>query len=240
MRLRMFTDAGLDAAVLVLADLRAGNCESADGLLNDESCTVDLGVRFTKPDLAEVPTRFKLALWLSQLLDSSKLERTLLVQPGLWTWLSLCLIDVLAPITSSRRKWMADDARYLFRRGDFRKSYRHLLAGPYFMARAHLDSIDALRAVLATPPSAPGELYEQLSSRQPIFMSAGALEASSRMFWDPSTSNLKRGVSTAGAGGARRLADVLMQLDVTHDLVECEADYLLQLLPREFARWQRG
>lgn len=239
MRLRAFTEDGIEDAAKVLSAMRSGREDELDTVLEDDDRTFDLGVRFTVPSAAMVRSRFKLGLWLSQTLDNPNLERSTLLLPGLWTWLSLAMIDVIAPREGGARAMLADDARYLFRRGDFRKSYRHLLAGPYFMVKAHLNSVDALRAVLSSPPHSPGELYEQLSSRRPIFMSSAALEVAARLYMNDEGNGLRRGASSAGAGGARRLADVLMQLDVTHDLIACDTDYLMQLLPREFDRWRQ-
>ena len=238
MNLCMLTDSSLDQAAFALSELRAGREEACAALLRDSSRCVDLGVRFARPSREELPSRFKLGLWLHQLLENPRLDRGTLMQPGLWTWLSLAMIDVICPIRDGGRAWLADDARYLFRRSDYRKSYRHLLAGPYFLVRYHSDNVPALRAVLANPPESPGELFEQLSSRKPIFLSTSAMEVAARLFWNPDSNALRRGATTSGAGGARRLADVLMQLDVTHDLVACDAAYLWRLMPREFAKWQ--
>lgn len=238
MRLRSFTEQGIEDAAEVLSAIRLDQDGEVEPLLQDNDRTVNLGVRFTLPSVADVDSRFKLGLWLNQTLDDPNLERSTLLQPGLWTWLSLAMIDIIAPREGGARNLLADDARYVFRRGDFRKSYRHLLAGPFFMVKAHLNNVAVLRAVLSAPPHSPGELYEQLSSRRPIFMSSAALEVAARLYMDDKGTALRRGASSAGAGGARRLADVLMQLDVTHDLIACDTDYLIQLLPREFDRWQ--
>lgn len=237
MKLSLLSDAGLEHAALALSELRSGRDEARAALLNDSSLCVDLGVRFPVPTRDEIPTRFKLGLWLHQILGNPRLDRSVQMQPGLWTWLALALIDVICPRGESGRVFQKDDARYLFRRGDYRKSYRHLLAGPYFLVRFHSDNMAALRAVLANPPETPGELFEQLSSRKPIFLSTSAMELAARLYWDKEASMLRYGVATSGAGGARRLADVLMQLDVTHDLVACDSEYLTKLLPREFGRW---
>ncbi len=207
MILRRFSDEGLDAAREVLGALRTGELEGVpDDLLSHPDRTVEVGVRLPATRTFDVVSRWELGIRLYQVLEGPSIDRSLLVTPGLWTWLAFWLFDVICPREpGGKRRWQADDSRYVFRRGDFRKHYRHLLAGPYFLVRAHIDSGTLVQPVLSNPPYRPGELYEQLASRKPIFLSQGAMNIARRLYWDAGKGKLRRGAGGSGARSPRRL-----------------------------------
>jgi hypothetical protein len=236
MRLRMLNEHGLQMAGTILSDLRTGSIGSPEAFTADPGLTIDLGIDFSGPRKGELSSRFELAIWLDRMIGRAGLDRKTVLDPRLWTWLTFALFEVVCPVIDGTRQWQKDDARYLYRRRDFRKSFRHLLVGPYFLYQANNNSPHSLRAILANPPHRPGELFEQMASRQAIFASSAALEVASRLYWDDTKKALRRGAGGSGAGSPRRLAEVFMQLEVTHDLVACTGDYLIELLPREFKK----
>lgn len=128
---------------------------------------------------------------------------------------------------------MGEDARYVLNSDDYRKRYRHLLAGPFFVFSAHEQSPQIIRGLLATEPSVPGDLYEQIASRQELVTSAPVVEVVTSMYFDATKGVLKRGASA----NARRLAEVLMQYDVTFDFGSISTERLLALLPAEFNKF---
>jgi hypothetical protein len=234
MNLRLLNDHGLEKAPEILEDLRSGGIADPSAILEDPALTVETEVGFKRPKMGEIRSRFDLALWLHRYLDQPTI-RSRLREPGLWTWLSFSLFDIICPEIGGTRK-VLQASRYIYDRYSWARRHRHLLAGPYFLYRAHADSPHCLRAILANAPESPGDLYEQMASRKPIYFSGAAHEVATRLYWDPDKQVLRRGARGSGPGSARRLADVLMQLDVTHDLIACNGDYLLSLLPREFTK----
>lgn len=148
---------------------------------------------------------------------------------GIWAWLSAFYFDQLCP--DGTRPGM--DYRWVPSVNSFRNYYRHLLAGPYFIYRAHQDNPQLAMAVLATPLHRPGDIVEQLASRQEIVTNGSVMEVATRLYIGEDGAPKPRAAGR-GAGSARRLADVLTQLDLTWDLYDLSTEKLLDLLPAEF------
>lgn len=176
-------------------------------------------------ELRRFKTRFDVGKYLTQLFgEASNLD--LNKDKGLWAWLAAFYFDQLCPADSKP----GEGARWVPAVGDFRKYYRHLLAGPYHIYRAHRDNPARALALLATPPHRPGDIVEQLASRQELVTNNSVVQLATNLYIDPKTSRPKRGA----ASNARRLADILNQLDLTWDLYALDSDQLLNLLPSEF------
>ena len=88
-------------------------------------------------------------------------------------------------------------------------------------------------AVLAAPLHRPGDIVEQLASRQELVTNQSVMEAATRLYIGDDGLPKPRAAGR-GAGSARRLADVLTQLDLTWDLYDLSTEKLLELLPPEF------
>ena len=84
----------------------------------------------------------------------------------------------------------------------------------------------------------PGEIAEQLTSRQDLVSSRTVMALATLLYLDPATHRPRRGSGSAGPGTPRRLAEVLAQLDVTQDIYGMDVARLLGLLPGEFARFR--
>jgi hypothetical protein len=121
---------------------------------------------------------------------------------------------------------------------NFQRYYRHLLAGPYRIFRAHRDDPERALALLCGPLDKPGDIVEQLASRQEIVTNKAIMLGATRLYIDPATRKPRRGAGGRSGGSPRRLADVLKQFDVTWDLYAMTADNLLGLLPSEFDRFR--
>ena len=111
-------------------------------------------------------------------------------------------------------------------------------AGPYRIYRAHRLNPDNALILLGGPFGSHGEVVEQFASRLEIVTNRGLIESVTTLYWDTKGKKLRRGAGGKDAGSARRLADVLLQFDVTWDLYSLSADGLLGLLPREFDRFR--
>ncbi len=148
---------------------------------------------------------------------------------GIWAWLSAFYFDQLCPDGTSPGM----DYRWVPSVSSFRNYYRHLLAGPYFIYRAHQDNPQLAMVVLATPLHRPGDIVEQLASRQEIVTNSTVMDAATRLYIGENGVPKQRAAGR-GAGSVRRLADVLTQLDLTWDLYDISTEKLLALLPSEF------
>lgn len=239
MQLRAFNQAGLQQAPEILARVRSGELTEIPAIfLQSDEYSDEVGLEMPKLKTNEVKTRWQLGLWLYKTLEGRLPERTLLGSAGMWTWLAFAFFDIVCPVQPGGRK-VADDARYILSKGDYRKSYRHLISGPFYMIRAHNDSPGVVKGILATAPSAPGEIYEQLASRKQIVTSRAAMYTATKLYLDE-TGDLRKGAAGTGPGSARRLADLFMQYDVTFDLYAMDDERLFEMLPKEYGRFVRA
>lgn len=224
---------GLHEASSILARIRSGESSGVDRdfLSNPEWCVPSKHV-LSDWEPRQFQSRWHLAGWLYGELHGIDTEMT----TATWSWLALHMFDVVCPKFHAARK-VREDARYILRAGDFRKSYRHLLAGPYLLYAAHKNSASSVRGLLATTPDAPGEVYEQLAARKFLVTSRAVVGAATRMYLDSDTLRLKKGAGGSGGGSPRRFSEVLQQLDLTYDLQVMNEKTLLGLLPKEFQRF---
>jgi hypothetical protein len=237
MKLRVFDPKGIDAVHALLDAMAAGDATDVpDSLLQDSSLSQDAAI-----DLGSVPksftTRFELALWLNRSMGRF-LESDQADQVGAWTWLAMAMLDVIAPKSSDGRRKLGERARYVLEPDNWNRYYRHLLAAPCRVMRAHFDELQITRAILAGAPNSPGDVYEQVASRQEVVTSPPLVRLTKILYWDGAAATLKRGAGGKGPGSARRLAAILRQLELTWDLVEVPDEALTSLLPkREFSRF---
>lgn len=181
-------------------------------------------------------SRFRFAEWVTELIDNTH-------QPGLdrdegfWAWLSLFFFDEVCPRGKDGVRKVRAEWRYIPRFDNYRMYYRHLLAGPFTLYRAHADDPMRALALLVQPLSTPGELVEQLASRRELATNPSVIHAATLLYLDPKKSSLKPGAGASGPGGPRRLADVLAQFDRTYDLHSIPGNRIVSMLPAEFDRF---
>lgn len=232
MKLRRFTEVGISR----FDDFRASSLRAADQLheiLHDDACSERVRADI-EVEQQGLPTRFAVGEHLYGLFDGVAAPGVD-IDVGTWTWLSAFYFEQLCPQGSSP----GAQARWVPTVDDYRKYYRHLLAGPYLIYRAHSDNPHRAMALLATPPHQPGDIVEQLASRQEQVTNPSVMEVATRLYINPVTNRPKRGAPGQGPGSARRLAAVLNQLDLTWDLYGLDPDKLLDLLPEEFDQFKR-
>lgn len=238
MKARILNHAGLAEAAAILDRLRSGELESVPTtFLDSDEFSSQTELEIPRPRAGEIQNRWFLGVWLWQKLHSVADDSALIANTGFWTWLAFFLFDTIAP-SRVRGRSIWEDARYILARGDYRKYYRHLVAGPYLMIRTHSDSPHIVRGLLATLPDSPGDVYEQLASRPVIVTSRAAVALATKLYYDAESQRIRRGAAGAGPGSARRYASVLMQYDVTFDLYTVTEERLVGMLPREFERFQ--
>jgi hypothetical protein len=231
--LRSLTFTGRREAAEMLARIRSGEMPAHDmSFLASPTMSREVEIDFQGPTVVDTTSRWHLACWLTSTFGTQKEP----LEAGCWSWLALHLFEVLCPVKDGTRK-LREDARYLLESGDYRKEYRHLLAGPFLLMQAHRDTPDSVRGLLATPPDAPGEVYEQLAARKYTVTSPAVVQVATLLYFDLSTGKLKRGAGGSSAGSPRRLGEVLQQFDLTYDLQKIPAVRLRDMLPKEFRRF---
>jgi hypothetical protein len=235
--LRRFTPEGIARFEAVLDEIEERGDANVDAVLLDDSLTE----RLSDQDILEVQrfeSRLDAGRYLYQTFRPLESKLTDLERDrGLWTWLGGAWIDMFAPLAGGRRVLKGRPRWVLYT--DHRKYYRHILAGPYRIYRAHRDHPENAMALLANPVAQPGELVEQFASRQQIVSNPNLLQAITRLYYDHDSGKLKRGHGGKGPGSPRRLAqDILPQFDLTWDIYGMHPDEILALLPAaEFKRF---
>ncbi len=181
--------------------------------------------------------RLEAGRWLFDLIERAGIDDPAR-DKGLWAWLSLFLFDQVCPPNGLGHRKPGELARHVPAISDYRKYYRHLLAGPWRMCRAHRDNPVRALAVLHKPLDSPGELSEQIMARQELVTNRTFMAAATKLYIDPTTGERRRGAASQTNGGARRLADYCNQIDLTWDLYALEAEELVGKLPHEFDRFR--
>jgi hypothetical protein len=238
--LRKLNEAGTAAFASYIEALKSGDTSPPPvQLLTDPSTSAPMPGGAVL-DLQKFSTRGDLGNYLVSALKSVP-QAELDHNPDVWNWLALFYFDEICPAKASGKRKVGAVARYLLpsvakgRMHAFRY-YRHLVAGPYRVARQHPGGAKVLQV---SPPSIFSDLNEQIASRQELAPNRAVVGAMDLLYFDASTSKPKRGAgtNTRKPGTMRRLIDVLDQLDLTYDLGALTAEELLEILPPEFDRW---
>jgi hypothetical protein len=90
-----------------------------------------------------------------------------------------------------------------------------------------------------TAVNAPGDVVEQLASRQELITNRSVMSVVTTLYFDTTAKKPKKGSGGKADGSPRRLADIINQYDLTYDLYALTEDGLLGLLPKEFDRFRR-
>ncbi len=237
MQLRRLNQSGLGAFTDFLDVVRTGiRQDYPQYLLNDHAAS-ELVVPDVDIESKVFGTRFEAAKYLAERLSHAGITN-LVTDKGIWAWLTLFYFDELCPIGKDGKRKPGELARWIPEISNFRRYYRHLLAGPYRIYMAHGDAPQRAMALLCGPLHRPGEVVEQLAARQELVTNRGVIELATMLYYEQEEHQLKRGSSGKGAGSPRRLADVFNQFDVTWDLYSMTTPELLPMLPKEFERFR--
>lgn len=182
-------------------------------------------------------TRWDAGAYLYSVLDNAGLD-DVATDAGLWSWLALFFFDSLCPRGPRGRRKPGARARWIPEVANHKRYYRHLLAGPYMIYRAHADEPKRALALLCGPIDRPGDIVEQLAARQELVTNPGLIGAATLLYVDRDTRKPKRGAGGKGPGSPRRLADIYQQFDLTWDLYSLEPEELIGMLPPEFDRFR--
>jgi hypothetical protein len=232
---------------MVVRRLNAKGIASFQAFL--DSCTADVPLPWPEsilsdPDSSEpiegsvelesrgFASRFEMAEYLHTQFELAgfRPKRT---DAGLWAWIACFFFPRICP--SSRGVLQPGSTpRWIPQNSDWRRYYRHLIAGPYGIYHAHREAPKRALAVLCQRPGRPGDLVEQLASRQQIVTNPSIMQVATDWFVDPGSGQQRRNANSKGAGGPRRFVDVLNQFDLTYDLSSMSPEELHTRLPLEF------
>ena len=230
---RRLNDEGIRQLDALLAAVRVGGDADFHALRDDPLLTESLDVRIdVEPQPFE--SRYELGAYLYRAVGGASVDG----DRGVWSWLAVAWVDILAPLRPDQTRRVGERARWVLAAEDYRRYYRHLLAGPYAIYKAHSDDPQRATALLSTPVDRPGEVVEQFASRQEIVTNPGLVGLITDLYVDPSTGRIRKGAAGKGPGSARRLADILLQLDMTWDIYGMTAEDIGSLLPEEFGKFR--
>jgi hypothetical protein len=239
MRLRRLNEKGIEEFGVFLDQLSADSTlPQPKHLLEDPDKSVKVTVNVEVP-LQLFRDRFEAAKCLYEVFIRAGISDSEL-DPGVWAWLALYWFDALKPPSGKKAQgWPGERARWIPSPShDWKKFYRHLLRGPWLVYRFHSDDPDRARVVLCGQLYAPGEVSEQLLSRQELITNRGFIELATRLYYDPLTGKVKRGTADKKPGDIRRYSKAFPdQFGITWDLYAMKAEDIAALLPKEFGRF---
>jgi hypothetical protein len=237
MELRRFNDSGLAEFREQLLMLKSDPTRDPPWhLLDDARFTTAAAVKVNL-ERKVFTTRMEVAVTMNALLGDRPPPGTDR-DTGLWSWLALFHFDSVCPLDESGRRKVGAAHRYILEGANHKTYYRHLLLGPYLILRAHRDKPERAIVLLCQSPDSPGDIVEQLASRQEIVTNPVMMRVATELYYDRATGSPKRGASSKHRGSARRLAEVTDQFDVTWDLFAVPWHSLLAKLPAEFDRFR--
>jgi hypothetical protein len=237
MKVKRFNEKGIHQMSRFIDSLTSDEPESyPTDLLTDKSCTESLGhdIEVEKRNFND---RFDMGKYLNTKfsdLDIQDIER----DRGLWSWLALFYFDEICDSYSDGSPRPGERARWIPDIWNFRKYYRHLLAGPYRIYNTYRDDPEIALVLLCKPHYRPGDVIEQLSSRQELVTNSSFIKAATKLYVNDEKDGHKRGAAGKGPGSARRLSDIISQLELIWDLYSLSSDEILEILPKEFERFQ--
>lgn len=236
-QLRRFTKEGIDVVQSKLERLAIGETVDLTSILTDDEITEVIAAK-TVLRAIKFSNRMECGKYFFDLIEEN--QSSIILDPekdkGLWTWLAILWYPQLIrpgnnPVGEMSR-WIPST--------DFRRYYRHLLAGPYFVYKAHSDDPSRAWALLCTEVSKPGEVYEQVIGYRNMIRFPSIVGTVTRLYYEPKTNGLKRGAAGKSEGSARRFSAVLRQFELTYDFYGMGVDQILELLPREFDRFRKA
>jgi len=238
MKLHRLNEAGIEAFASYLTLLKEQPSMHVPTHLLDSHAYAEPLNTTVAVEAKEFGTRLAAAEYLHAKLQASGLK-AVDTDCGLWTWLALYYFDQLCPADNRGIRKLGERARYIAELNNYKRYYRHLLAGPYFIYNAHVDEPTRASAILVGRLNSPGDVVEQIASRHELVTNRSIMSVLTKLYVHEDGS-IKKGAGGKANGAARRFADVLGQFELTFDLYSISADYLMGLLPTiEFNRFQR-
>lgn len=162
----------------------------------------------------------------------------------MWAWISLAMIDSLLRRGKGKVGLPLNEAHYI--NAGQRIGYRLIARTAWEVVNLHGTSA---RLSFSSPTSPWGDIAEQMTSRQEIYMHPSFWRVAGALYLD-ADGRAKRGASTirnsghrkdpccrVGLGGLRRLAVSFGQFERTYLLRSMTAEQIIDILPREYEVW---
>lgn len=246
-QLRRLNEAGIARFLEFLHGVKAApSLAPPIEILSHPTTSADLGDIEIEIERRVFGSRFAAAKYLFELFEGSGLTQVE-QDRGLWTWLSLFYFEELCPPGKKGQRKPGEDARWIPEGSKAFRYYRHLLAGPFRIYRAHKEAPESAAIVLCGALDQPGEIVAQLASRQEIVTNRSLLTAATSLYLNQETGRPKRGVTNKDPttkpargqpGTVLRFVDIFKQFDVVWDLYTMNPDSILEMLPKEFDRYR--
>jgi hypothetical protein len=187
-------------------------------------------------DQRDFPSRYELALHILDALEGCDFGR-ISFHKGLWSWLSLFYLDLIAP-ENSEGKRSRPPTYALILTPFYREYYRHIVRESVILAREHGEFSQVLLVSPTGGIKVTASLVE-IASRQELCSYPSVVELAFRLYFDARRRAVRRGIAAnERPGSVRRLAVVLQQLSLNFDLQAMSARQVFDLLPGEFERWK--
>ncbi len=237
MKIRRFNDKGLEEFRSFLYEVKDNPKLTVPTRLleSSEYTEVISNTEDFTPRLLE--TRMEAGVLLLEVVDKIGLPKPE-KDVGFWSWMAAVFFESLCPVDRAGRRKIGDNSRCILELNHTR-FYRHLLLGPFLIVRAHKDNPQRAIVLLSNPPSTPGDISEQFSSRLEQITNKGLVELLSNLYFDFEKKSFKRGAAGKGKGSVRRLSMLMNQLDLTYYLYGMSGEATAKLLPKEFERFQK-
>lgn len=205
-----------------------GQCHFETKDLSDEKYSSPLE-NIGKIESRTFSTRFDLAEYLFGQMNEKEVDKLNAGdREGMWSWIAFFYFREVCERKNGKYVPM-DQYRWIFKSGNFQRYYRHLFFGPVSIYRIYRADPRKAMAVLATPPTKPGDIVEQLASRQTIITNQAVMEVASKLYIGSDNKPKRNAASTA-----RRFVTIIGQFDLTWDLFAMNPQTLLGMLPAEF------
>lgn len=168
----------------------------------------------------------------------------LLANNGMWSWISLALIDSLLRKSGANAGKPLAAPHYIH---SPRLAYRLIVRTAWDLFSLHGE---VARVALGSKLSPWGEMAEQMTARQEIYAHTSFWPVAEILYSLPDGS-VKRGTtsqrskearrdpnSKSGLGGVRRLPFTFRQFERTFNLRRMAGEQIVSLLPGEYQRWR--
>ncbi|KAA5543064.1 hypothetical protein FYK55_12295 [Roseiconus nitratireducens] len=237
-QLKSFNSSGIEAFCKFLQSQRE-NAEgpTRDELLEDGSLIEETGFGIDIENRT-FRTRRDAANYFHDRFRSISAEQ-LRRDAGLWSWLSLYYFDQVCPVADGCRR-IRNDYTYVYMPNQSIYYYRHLLFIAWYV---RFVTPKHNRLFLDTSLHRLDKFTTEVMKRLYLTRIPCVFEVLDRLYWDTSEDGPRKGVITPNrmvAGDLmHRFPTRIRQLEKTYDLLSLTADQLIELLGKEFSRFDR-
>jgi|JI10StandDraft_1071094.scaffolds.fasta_scaffold231552_2 hypothetical protein len=233
--IRRFNELGIERFRTTLHEIKDGEVDGVPSSLLTDTYSCEIIHADIKIEQKEFESKSEIVGYIYDKISRIN-NRNLLYDAGLWSWLAAFYFDCICPIGKDGSRKVGEDSRYILNAEEWNKYYRHLLASP---TRLYKELGSLSKIYLSGKPDVPGDLFEQLASRQEIAACKGVIEAATLLYWDNDLKKIKRGArNKEGPGVLRRFVQsTIPQFQMTYDLNSMSGKDVIQLLPAEYKSW---